>query len=146
MFQKFHVKQLIKWVFFGAIRHWHLGTLRKLQLAYTTLVRPQLEYAAPIWHPYHDTQIAQVEKEQRTAARWTYRRWRNTNSVRDMLDEYEWPSLEARREQSSLTFYKIHSGTVDLDKDKYLTPSPRLQTLEALGHIMNHNTPDTKCL
>ena len=44
------------------------------EVAYKTLVRPHLEYAAPIWHPYHDTQIAQVEKVQRTAARWTCRR------------------------------------------------------------------------
>ena len=40
-------------------------------VAYKTLVGPQLEYAAPIWHPYHDTQTARVEKVQRTAARWT---------------------------------------------------------------------------
>ena len=66
------------------------------------------------------------------AARWTCRRWRNTSSVGDMLDELEWPSLEARREQSSLTFfYKIHSGTVSLDKDKYLTPAPNLQRTRA---------------
>ena len=46
-----------------------------------------------------------------------------------MLDELEWPSLETRREQSSLTFfYKIHSGTASLDKDKYLTPAPNLRT------------------
>ena len=92
------------------------------EVAYKALVRPQLEYAAPICHPYHDTQITQVEKVQRTAVWWTYRRWRNTSSVGDMLDELEWPSLEARRKQSSLTFfYKIHSGTESLDKDKYLT-------------------------
>ena len=62
------------------------------EVAYKTLLRPQLEYAAPIWHPYHDTQIGQVEKVQRTAARWTCRRWRNTSSVGDMLDELGWPS------------------------------------------------------
>ena len=45
-----------------------------------------------------------------------------------MLDELEWPSLETRREQSSLTFfYKIHSGTVSLDKYEYLTPAPNLR-------------------
>ena len=39
------------------------------EIVYKTLVRPQLEYAVPIWHPYHDTQIGQVEKVFRTAAR-----------------------------------------------------------------------------
>ena len=102
------------------------------EVAYKTLVHPKLEYAAPIWHPYHETQIGQVEKVQRTAARWTCTRWRNTSSVGDMLDELEWPSLETRREQSSLTFfYKIHSGTVSLDKDKYLTPAPNLKRTRA---------------
>ena len=48
------------------------------EVAYKTLVCPKLEYAAPIWHPYHETEIGQVEKVQKTAARWTCRRWRNT--------------------------------------------------------------------
>ena len=127
---KFHLRQLRHWVFFGAIWPLHLGTLRNLHTK--TLVRPKLEYAAPIWHPYHETQIGQVEKVQRTAARWTCRRWRNTSSVGDMLDDHEWPSLETRREQSSLTFfYKIHSGTVSLDNDNHLTPAPNLRRTRA---------------
>ena len=44
------------------------------EVAYKTLVWPMLEYAAPIWHPYHVSQIGQVEKVQRTAARLTCRR------------------------------------------------------------------------
>ena len=70
------------------------------EAAYKTLVPPQLEYASHIWHPYLNTQAQQIETVQRTAARWTCRRWRNTSSVGDMLSELEWPSPETRREQS----------------------------------------------
>ena len=117
----------------GFLRHnLALAPRHTKEVAYKTLVRPQLEYAAPFWNPYHKLQIQEVEKVQRTAARWTYMRWRNTSSVGDMLDELECPSLEARREKSSLTFfYKIHSGTVSLDKDKYLTRAPNLYRTRA---------------
>ena len=66
------------------------------EVAYKILVRPKLEYAAPILSPYCKIQIQQVEKVQRTAARWTSRRWRNTSNVGEMLDELQWPPLEAR--------------------------------------------------
>ena len=102
----------------------HLGTLRKLHTKHWFALSSSMQ-------PYHESQIGQV-KVQRTAARWTCRRWRNTSSVGDMLDDLEWPSLETRRQQSSLTFfYKIHSGTVSLDKDKYLTPAPNLRRTRA---------------
>ena len=69
-------------------------------VAYKTLVQPKLEYAASILSPYSKLQINQVEKVQRTAARWICRRWRNASSVGEMLDELKWPSLEACRERS----------------------------------------------
>ena len=49
-----------------------------------------------------------------------------------MLDEFEWPSLEARRDRSSLLlFHKIHSGAVSIEKDKYLTPAHSLKSTRA---------------
>ena len=99
------------------------------EVAYKTLVWPKLEYAAPIWSPHSKLQNNQIEKVQRTAARWTCRRWRSTSSVGVMLDELEWPSLEARRDQSSLfLFHKIHCGAVFIEKDKYMTTAHRLKT------------------
>ena len=64
-----------------------------------------------------------------TAVRWTCRRWRNTSSVGEILDELEWPSLEASRDRSSLLlFHKIHSGAVSIEKEMYLTPAHSLKS------------------
>ena len=51
------------------------------------------------------------------------------SSVSEMLHELEWPSLEARRDQSSLLlFHKLHCGAVSIEKDKYKTPAHSLKT------------------
>ena len=49
--------------------------------------------------------------------------------VDEMLDEFEWSSLEARRDQSFLLlFHKIRCGAVSIEKDKYMTPTHSLKT------------------
>ena len=102
-------------------------------MAYTTLVRPQLEYDSPVWNPYIKSQVKQLEKVQRTRARWTCKHWRNTSShIGAMLNELEWPTLEDQREQASIAFFhKINSGTVAIERNKYLTPVPRLRQTRA---------------
>ena len=124
---KFHLRQLRHWVFFGAIWPLHLGTLRKLNTKHWFVLSSSMQhlFGIPIMK-------LRLDRWEGTEDRWTCRRWRNTSSVGDMLDDLEWPLLETRREQSSLTFfYKIHSGTVDLDKDKYLTRPPNLRRTRA---------------
>ena len=40
------------------------------ELAYKTLVRPQVEYTSPVWSPHTKHNINKIEMTQRTAARW----------------------------------------------------------------------------
>ena len=95
-------------------------------VANTALVRPQLDYAATTWNPHHQTEINRIEKVQRTAARWACRRWRNQSHVGKMLNELQWPKLQERRQQASLTFsYKIHNNLVITDKNRYLFEAGR---------------------
>ena len=72
------------------------------EVAYKTLVRPQLEYAAPMWSPYFKTQIQQLDGEDiRMVAHWTCGRWSNTSSNKEnsfpictLIWRPEWTHLE----------------------------------------------------
>ena len=51
------------------------------------------------------------------------------SSVGEILDELDWPSLEASRDQASLLlFHKIHCGSVSIEEDKYMALAHSLKT------------------
>ena len=81
--------------------------------AYTTLVRPQLEYAATVWDPYTKEKQKQIEMVQRRAARFVYNNYCRRASVTEMLEKIGWRSLLQRRADIRLVmFYKCVHGLV----------------------------------
>ena len=80
--------------------------------AYTTLVRPQLEYASTVWSPHTATNIIKLEAVQRRAARWATRDYQRSSVTR---------TLELRHIDSRLILmYKITYDIVDIPAADYL--------------------------
>ena len=67
------------------------------ETAYKALVRPLLEYAAPVWDAYTaNDEIEALEKIQQRAARWVTSRHRQTSCVDSILEQLDWPPLQLR--------------------------------------------------
>ena len=100
---------------------------RVRETAYNTLVRPQLQYAAPVWDPHTKEKILQLEKVQRRAARWTTSSFDYRSSVTAMINSLGWRTLEQRRADARLClFYKIVYGLVAVPLPHYIQPSNRV--------------------
>ena len=88
-----------------------ISTSNIKEKAYKVFIRPLLEYAASVWDPYSQKNIAKIEAVQRRAARFIFNWFRNTSSVNNMLEAMGWPTLEQRRQTCRLLMlYKIQSG------------------------------------
>ena len=86
------------------------------EMAYNTLVRPQVEYASCAWDPYVKHHINKIEMVQRRAARWCCNNYSPYSSVSDMIDKLGWQTLQQRRSTSRLVmFYKIVYQLVAVD-------------------------------
>ena len=86
------------------------------ETAYTTYVRPQLEYCSAIWNPWQLTQTRKLEQVQRSAARFVKHNYDYTSSVTQMIKDLNWQTLEQRRTQNSLIiFYKIKNNLISVD-------------------------------
>ena len=74
-------------------------------IAYTTLVRPILEYATEDWDPHYKCLIYKIEMVQRRVARWVLSDYSFQSSVTAMIDQL---ILEQRQKRNRLIqLYKI---------------------------------------
>ena len=87
---------------------------------YTTLVRPVLEYASPVWNPSLQKNIHELEKVQRSAARFATNNYkeRTAGTMTRLLKSLKWDSLEYRRKQASvISLFRIVNNLVDIDSN-----------------------------
>ena len=92
---------------------WSIGTNSQdaFSQLYKSLVRPILEYAAPVWSPYLIKDIVALEKVKRRASRLALRQKRGEMSYEQRCNLLKWQTLERRREFLSLVqCYKLVFG------------------------------------
>lgn len=76
--------------------------------AYTTLARPQMEYASTVWCLHTTTNIAKLEAVQLRVARWATCGYHNSSSVIRMLKDLNSRTLEQRWMESRHFYVQDH--------------------------------------
>lgn len=93
-------------------------------LAYTTYVRPVLEYANTVWFPYTVTNIQKLENVQRKAARFICNKYKRTDSPTNMLASSGLQTLAIRAKQARLKFlFQLLHNHYKIDPSLYIRPS-----------------------
>ena len=110
------------------------------ETAFKTLVRPRLEYGSTAWNPHTTSHVEQLEKVQRSAARFVVNDYRRTSSVTAMIAKLGWQSLEWRRlQQQLLMLYKIKHSLVQIHlPPTLLAPQARTRSSDPNKFIQLH--------
>lgn len=94
-------------------RRLHLADRDTRLQAYTFFVRPSLEYASVIWHPYQIALTNLLEAVQNKAARFIMSSYSRFQSVSSLKQTLNMPPLAMRRKFARLCFFHTlyHSNT-----------------------------------
>ena len=93
--------------------------------AYLALVRPHLEYCAPVWSPHYQKDKAKLERVQRRATHWICSKWDPLNhcwskSYDEELNELGWPTISQRHTLLvGSQVYKIVHSLDSIDCSRY---------------------------
>lgn len=92
-------------------------------LAYTSMVRPKLEYACSVWDPHKQKNIEALEMIQRKAVRFIYSKYRMTDSPTNLMKEHGIQTLQARRKIERLKFlHHLKTNKLGINPDQYIQP------------------------
>ena len=98
---------------------WHQNHATK-SVAYTTMVRPRLEYSSTVWNPHLASDVHTLEQVQRQAARFVHRNCTQLTPgcVTNMVLSFDWESLQQRRYIDRLSMvFKIQHALVDISPE-----------------------------
>jgi hypothetical protein len=95
--------------------------------AFTTLVRPLLEYSSAVWDAYTQDQISQLDAIQRRGARFVFNDYLYTSSPSAMISALKWDSLALRRKEHRLNvFYNSIHGHLAIPAGNILRPTTHI--------------------
>ena len=108
-------------------KHSSSATMQQLYLSY---IRPQLEYAAPVWDPHHTTLIYALERVQKFALKICSKTWNSTH-YESLCSLCNLPTLSTRRLYLKLCFlYQIVN-------ERFKLPDISLRRRNMLPHLRN---------
>ena len=111
-------------------------TVLYLIIFYISIIRPHLEYAAPVWSPEHMKDINKLENVQKFALRVCTKQW--NSPYEDLIDMCHLPELRTRRNHLSLgLLHKIINEECILpNAPLHLTLLLTLHTLMQVAHLL----------
>ena len=124
-------------------RNLHNATRSSRALAYSSLVRPRMEYCATVWDPHTQKDKDILERVNRRAARVVFRKsfWDREASPTNLLNKLEWKTLAERREHQRLAMMdKITNSLVAIPPTQLIKPTRQLR-----GHNQKYQTIRTTC-